>query len=301
MPINASHEYFSAEKEYLKAETMDDKIYWLEELIRAAPKHKGSENLLAELKTRLKKFKEKAEKLKKKSGGKKGIRKEGFQFVLVGFPSRGKSSLLAALTNANPKITEYDFSTTHPEIGTMSYHGVKAQIVDLPSFGSENFDVGITNNADCLLLFIENLEEKDMAEKFISRSRAPRIIVFNKSDLLSTEEKRKLEAKIKSKKLEAVIISAKNKLGLENLQELMLKKMKVMRIFLKEPGKQFTSEPLVIKEGSTLKDAAEQILKGFSQKVKETRVTGPSSKFPNQKIGLSHKLKDRDVVEFHTR
>ena len=50
MPINASHEYIHAEKNYLNALTLGDKIYWLEEMIRKAPKHKGSENLLAELK-----------------------------------------------------------------------------------------------------------------------------------------------------------------------------------------------------------------------------------------------------------
>ena len=49
MPINAHPEYFKVEKEYLNAQTIEDKIYWLEELIRVAPKHKGSENLLAEL------------------------------------------------------------------------------------------------------------------------------------------------------------------------------------------------------------------------------------------------------------
>ena len=54
-------------------------------------------------------------------------------------------------------------------------------------------------------------------------------------------------------------------------------------------------------EGSTVKDIAEKILHGLSKQVKETRITGPSSKFPNQKTGLDHVLKDKDIVEFHTR
>jgi ribosome-interacting GTPase 1 len=57
---------------------------------------------------------------------------------------------------------------------------------------------------------------------------------------------------------------------------------------------------MVMHLNSTLKDVAEKIYKGFSLKVKEAKVTGPSSKFPNQKIGLSHVLKDKDIVEFHT-
>jgi len=56
-----------------------------------------------------------------------------------------------------------------------------------------------------------------------------------------------------------------------------------------------------MKPDSILKDVAEKILKGFSKKVKETRIWGPSSKFAGQKIGLQHKLKDLDVVEFKTR
>ncbi|RMD66154.1 GTP-binding protein HSR1, partial [Candidatus Pacearchaeota archaeon] len=65
MPINAGPEYLKAEKEYLKAKDIDEKIYWLEEMIRRAPKHKGAENLLAELRSRLKKLREKAERARK--------------------------------------------------------------------------------------------------------------------------------------------------------------------------------------------------------------------------------------------
>ena len=77
MPINAGYEYINAEKEYLNAKTLSDRIRCLEDMIRAAPRHKGSENLLSELKTRLKKFLEKSEKNASVGKGKKGIRKEG--------------------------------------------------------------------------------------------------------------------------------------------------------------------------------------------------------------------------------
>jgi ribosome-interacting GTPase 1 len=73
--------------------------------------------------------------------------------------------------------------------------------------------------------------------------------------------------------------------------------MKVIRIYTKEPRKPTSSLPMILKENSTVKNAAENILKGFSQRVKETRVTGPSSKFPNQKVGLSHVL-DRQRDQF---
>lgn len=301
MPINAGYEYFNAEKEYLAAQTLQNKIYWLEEMIRKAPKHKSSENFVAELKQRLKKLQEKSEKLAKKSGGKKGIRKEGFQFVLVGKTNAGKSMLLSRLTNASPKVAEYQFSTREPELGTFTFEGAKAQVVDDPSVGSEYFDIGLANNADCILIVADNLEEINEIENLIPKTKGKKIIVLNKADLLSQNEKRKLADKMKSKKIVGVIISALSGEGIQELKEKMFSYMEVVRIYLKEPGRQPKGEPLVLKPGSTIKDVAEGIRKGFYLTITETRITGPSGKFPNQRVGLSHIVKDRDVVEFHTR
>ncbi len=302
MPINASYEYFNAEKIYLQAKTIEDKIIALEEMIKASPKHKGSENLLAELKTRLKKLKEKQEKAKKSGKTtKKSIRKEHFQCVLLGLPNSGKSSLLAKLTNAQPKISPYPFTTSKPELGTMDYQKVKAQIVDLPSIGSAALDQGLINTADCIIIVIETLSDLEKISPYLKKAQGSQIIVINKSDLLSNEEQRKLEATIKSKKLNAILISSITNYNIEQLKEKIFQQMHVIRIYTKEPRKSPTNDPIVLKENSTVKDIAESILKGFSNKIKETSITGPSSKFPNQKVGLSHILKDKDIVEFHTR
>ncbi len=302
MPINASYEYFNAEKAYLEAKTIDEKIARLEELIKAAPKHKSSENLLKELRTRLKKLQEKKEKSKKSGKStKKSIRKEGFQCVLLGLPNSGKSSLLAKLTNANPKISSYPFTTSFPEIGTMNHQGVNAQIIDSPSVGSENLDQGLINTADCVILVVESLQDIEKINPYLTKAQGAKLITINKIDSLSNEELRKLEATIKSKKLNALLISALTNNNIEQLKEEIFKKMHVIRIYTKEPGKPVSNIPLVLKENSRIKDAAESILKGFSNKIKETRITGPSSKFPNQKVGLSHILKDKDIIEFHTR
>ncbi|MEK6855414.1 MAG: GTPase [Nanoarchaeota archaeon] len=301
MTTNAGPEYFNAEKRYLDAKKLEDKLFYLEEMIRLAPKHKSSENMVAELRSRLKKLKEKAERAKKKSGGRKGIKKEGYQCVLVGLPNSGKSFLLSKLTNAQPKISEYGFATRFPEIGTMDYYGVKVQIVDMPSIGSEYFDVGIVNTADCLLIVIEKLDELERVEKNIERSRAKKIVVVNKSDLLNDNELRKLSERIKSKRIFGAVISAKTGFNIDVLKEMIFLGMNVIRVYTKEPGKEKSKEPIVLKKGATIRDVAESILKGFSLRVKETRLTGPSGKFPNQKVGLTHVLEDLDIVEFHTR
>lgn len=300
MPINAGPEYLNAEKKYLDSKQIDDKIFWLEEMIKTAPKHKSSEKFLSELKRRLKKLQNSKEKASKKSSGKKGIKKIGFQFVLIGFPNSGKSSLLAKLTNASPIIAQYAFSTTHPEIGTFDFQGIKAQIIDIPAFGSENFDSSIVNTADALLLVLESLQDMSALTEKLERATKNRIILINKSDLLSEIELRKLYATIKSKRLNALPISTVTNLNIEELKEKMFSVMKIIRVFTKEPGKPGTKEPIVLPQNSTVKDIAEKILKGFSKKVKETHLTGPSSKFPNQRVGLSHVLRDLDIVEFHT-
>lgn len=302
MPVNAGPEYFAAEKKYLAAQTDEQRIAFLEEMIRGAPKHKSSEHFVANLKQRLKKFEERKEKARKTgSSTKKAIKKEGYQCVIIGFPNVGKSSLLEKLTNAKPKISHVPFTTKQPEIGTLIYQGLKTQIVDLPAIGSEGFDIGIVNTADRLLVIIEKLEDIQRVEPHILRAKGKRVYLINKSDLLSIEEKRKLEANIRSKKINGLMISTITGENIDILKNKIVNEMDAIRIYLKEPGKPASSIPMIMPTSSTVKDVAEKILKGFSLRIKETKVTGPSSKFPNQKVGLSHVLKDRDIVEFSTK
>lgn len=301
MPVNAGYEYFNAEKKYLAAKTVDEKIMYLEEMIKAAPKHKSSENFVSELKNRLRRFLEKKEKSKKVGKSSiKGVKKEGYQCVLVGLPNTGKSSLLSKLTNARPLISPYPFSTAHPELGTMNYEGVKVQIVDLPGISSEYFDSGTANTANLIIIVVDNLDQISGIDQYLTKANGKKIIVINKSDLLSYEQKRKLQETIKSKKLNGVLISAETGDGIPTLKEKILQTMNIIRAYTKEPGKKYSPLPIVLPIGSTVRDVAESILKGFSKKVKETRLTGPSGKFPNQKVGLSHILRDKDIVEFHT-
>ena len=74
-----------------------------------------------------------------------------------------------------------------------------------------------------------------------------------------------------------------------------------IRVYTKEPGKEKSPKPIIMKPNSTVEDVAEKILHGFSTKVKKTKIWGPSSKFPGQQIGLKHKLKDLDIIEFKTK
>jgi ribosome-interacting GTPase 1 len=106
---------------------------------------------------------------------------------------------------------------------------------------------------------------------------------------------------LQSKKYNFVLISTKTKEGIEELKNKIFQSFDKIRIYTKEPGKEKSPKPMILGPESTIKDFAEKILKGFSSKVRESKIWGPSSKFPGQKVGLQHKLKDLDVIEFKTR
>jgi small GTP-binding protein len=301
MPINAHPEYITAEKVYLEAETNEQKITALKEMISKAPSHKGAENLRAQLKKRLVRLKGAKEKENKKKKGKGGIKKEDMQCVIVGKTNAGKSSLLKTLTNAKPEISQKEFATKKAIVGIMNYNSVQIQLIDIPAIGSEEYDKGIVYTADVILIIINSLKDLKSSEEQI-RTQGKKLIVFNKSDLLSNEEKRKISANLQSKRYNYQLISTKTKEGIEELEEKIFLCFKKIRVYTKEPGKDPDKKrPIILNPESTTKDVAEKILKGFSNQLKQIKIWGPSSKFPGQIVGLKHKLKDLDIVEFKTK
>lgn len=307
MPINASPHYKKAEGEYLASQTTEQKIRALKKMISLAPSHKGAENLRAQLKKRLAKFKyTKEQAIKKRKSAKSGIKKEDMQAVIIGVTNTGKSSLLSLLTNANPKVASYEFTTKNPVIGIMQYAGVNIQIIEIPAFESEYYDKGLVNSTDVILILINELRQIDTIEKELINATRKRIIVFNiKTNNIDI---RKLEATMKSKKLNYLIINTKtlNTESLKALKEKIFQSFNKIRIYTKEPGKAFDAQskkdkPIILEKGSFVRDVAEKILHGFSERINQVKIWGPSSKFPGQVVGLKHELKDLDIVEFKTR
>jgi len=302
MPTNVHPEYVYAEKEYLLSETDEDKLKALEKMISFAPKHKGGENLRAQLKLRYKKLKERLTVEKKsKKGSRIGIKKEDMQAAIIGKTKTGKSSLISLLTNAHPEIADYDFTTRIPVVGIIDYNGVGIQLIEIPAIESEYYDRGVANSADSILILITDLVQILEIEKKLDKFTGKKIIIFNKTDLLSENEKRKISATLQSKKYNFILISTKTKEGIEQLKEKLFQSFGKIRVYTKEPGKEKAKKPIILIPNSIVKDVAEKILKGFSNKIKETKIWGPSSKYPGQVVGLQHKLKDLDVVEFKTR
>jgi len=305
MPINASYEYGNAERKFYESQTDEEKLEALEEMIRTAPKHKGSENLLAQLRSRYKKLEEKIEKtkVKKKSAGVKfSIKKGEMQVTLAGLTNSGKSSVLKILTNADPRIASYGFTTQIPEVGMLHYENCQIQIVDLPAIGADGFDTGVINTSDTALLIIEKIHEIAEVEKVLNKFKGKRIVVFNRIDLYDENTKRKICETLKSKKYNFVMISCKTGEGIEELKEKIFKSFNKIRVYTKSPNqKDADDEPVILNPGATLEDIAKIILKGHIELIKRARIWGPSSKFGGQAVGIKHVLKDKDIIELSTK
>jgi len=300
---NQSPFYQKAEEEYHEATTDEERIACLEIMMKECPKHKSSENMRKNLTNRYKKLKANVTK-QKKSGksGKIGIKKADIQCVLAGFPNTGKSTIFKTLTKLNTKISPHQFTTYKPQLGTFYFEDAQIQIIDSPSF--PNHDKSLINSTDTIIFVIDNLEQIKNAEKYLYRSAAKVILIFNKEDILSEIRKRKIEATLKSKyKTMNYIFFSNNseKIKIQELAKKIFKTFPIIRIYTKEPKKMASKEPMILKKNSTFKNAVEKILKGMSKKIKRARIWGPSSKFGGQTIGLGHTLKDKDTIEFQTR
>jgi hypothetical protein len=136
MPANLSADYLKAEERYRAAVTAEEKLACLEEMFTTLPKHKGTEKMQADIKTRISKLK------KEMAGPAKGgakradwfhVEKQGAgQIVVFGAPNCGKSALVRELTGLHAEVAPYPFTTTQPAAGMMEFEDIQIQLVDTP-------------------------------------------------------------------------------------------------------------------------------------------------------------------------
>ena len=160
---------------------------------------------------------------------------------IIGLPNAGKSSLLAALTKAKPKIANYQFTTLNPNLGVTSYDNKELTLADIPGLiEGANKGVGLgykflkhiercknllhliditeTNLLKCY--FQVRKELKKYSDKLINKKE---IVVLNKTDLIDKEEILKITNELKKKiKTKIFIISTVKKEGLLDLKKILL-------------------------------------------------------------------------------
>ncbi|MCA1813350.1 MAG: GTP-binding protein [Halobacteriales archaeon] len=123
------------------------------------------------------------------------------------------------------------------------------------------------------------------------------VIVISKTDLVDPESVREQTRVYQKLGWQVVPISAETGQGMTELKESIYNTLGFIRVYLKPPGKEADfKEPLIVKQGSTVKDVCEYLHRQMAEKFRFALVTGKSAKFKEQTVGLEHVLADEDVL-----
>ena len=160
---------------------------------------------------------------------------------IVGLPNAGKSSLLAAITNASPKIANYKFTTLNPNLGVASYDDKEITIADIPGLvegAHEGVGLGIQflkhiercktlmhvidiTNEDLEITYQQVKNELGSYSKELLKKKE--IIVLNKTDLLDKDETHQIMKNFsKNKKSEVMTLSTLEKISISKIKAKLL-------------------------------------------------------------------------------
>ncbi len=330
MPANLTAQYKEAEARYRSAAGYEEKLDALREMLALLPKHKGTEKLQADIRKRLSKLED--EEAHAAKSGHRGpdaghVKKEGAgQWVPLGPPNAGKSSLLAALTHAHPEIAEYPFTTRLPQPGMMPFEDVHVQLVDTPAVAAGHTETWLPNlarNADGILLVLDpgadDLEEAWRAlGEVLDRAHVwakgrplppdaspllqprPMLVLLNRADEDPDGTFAALARDVVGEGFPTFAVSAARGDGLEALRPVLFAELRRIRVYTKEPGhKPDLGRPFVLRQGATVDDLAALVHKDLAARLKFARIWGAHARFEGQQVDRHHALDDRDVVELH--
>ena len=114
---------------------------------------------------------------------------------------------------------------------------------------------------------------------------------------MSEDQRKKLIKEIKPD----LVVSAEQGEGIPELKEAIFQKLNLMRLFMKEIGKNpDLEEPMIVCKGITIDGVCRKIHRDFVNKFKYAKIWGKSAKFPGQVFHkLNKKLEDGDIIEIH--
>jgi ribosome-interacting GTPase 1 len=329
MAANLTPQYLEAEAEYKKARTAEERLECLQRMWSLLPKHKSSEKLQADLKTRISETKKEIEherRSPKKGGVSYKVPRQGAgQVILVGPPNGGKSRILTRLTRATPEVAPYPFTTREPHAGMMDWEDVRVQLIDTPPVTADYIEPYLSSMvraADrCLLVLdladddgpfaAEAVLEKLAGVKTVLVGEPPAeaedagivyvrtLLVANKLTAPGAGDRLEIVREMFGPRFPVYAIDAEHGEGLEELRDVVYRSLNVIRVYSKKPGKPpDMASPFTCPAGSTVQQMAELVHRDFAQKLKSARIWG-TGVYDGQTVTREHVLHDKDVVELH--
>jgi len=280
MVTNAPPEFYAAKKKFEEARSVEEKLEALYEMLRLAPKHKASSNLLKWIKREIKKYKEIIKKSKRSTDrGIRLIEKSGDILVsILGVENSGKSYFLKKFTNSNVEVSEIPFYTKDPAVGTLFYRGIYYQFVEIPSNFRRIYRT-ILSSSDFFILILDT--RRDIEEQikrvnefcsgiveFSLREGNNYLIILNKYNDFSD-------------------------IKIEDLLEKIIEKKEYIRVFPIN-----SNHAVLLKKGDKIKDFIERVNKNFLNGFRYANVIRGSKKI---RVGLEFELIDLDIVEIKTK
>lgn len=328
MPANLTPQYHKAEAAYRQAQSPQEELECLQVMLREIPKHKGTDKLQADLKAKIAQVKLESQKPAVTAAGRTTkIPKQGAgRVLLLGAANSGKSSLLAALTRAQPEIADYPFTTQTPLPGMMLFEDCPFQLIDLPAVSSDFLEpstIGLVRGADLVLLvvdlasdsLIEDTQavlarftdaktrlgrETGLDESDVGVSYTQTLLCFNKCDAPGAGERLETLNEFLPLDYDRLQVSASTGSGLDELRMQVFERLQIVRVYAKHPKEKEPdrTKPFAIRRGQTLVEVAEQVHRDMAASLKSARVWG-AAVHDGTTVKPDYQPLDGDVVELH--
>lgn len=335
MPANLTPAYKTAEAAYRRARDPNERLECLREMMRTIPKHKGTEHLRADIKTKMKELTDELAGPKRtgaRSGPATVIHPEGAaQISLLGPPNTGKSTLHGLLTGSHTHVGPYPFTTQYPEPGMLEHNESQIQLVDLPPISPDHPVPWIANAvqpADGCLLVVDLSHPGCMAEvvdlhDILAGRRVmltgawdpgtiprddddpfaiwlPTLLIANKADQISdVDDELEVFRELTGYRYPALTLSATTGVGADRVGPWLFRNLGIVRVYTKVPGQQADEgRPFTVREGQTVLDVARLVHRDLAARLKYAKVWGPAT-FDGQQVGPDHAVADGDTLELH--
>ncbi len=334
---NLTPGYRRAEAEYRRAGSIDEQIEALQRMLREVPKHKGTDRLQADIKSRLREARLAAERERrdaKSPGRSRSIPRQGAARVtLVGPPDSGKSLLATALSGVPTTVAPYPYATQVPQPVLMPFEEIAIQLIDTPPASGDRYDSELqelVRGSDLVLAICDARSEQGLDEfgRLLdlvrrSKSRFGRSTGFSPSDLGVTETRtlvltfgdptgdrsRLEEARRRfADRFDLLVVgllAAPNereppRLETDSLPLEIYRRLDLIRVYTRAPeAPTHDPRPIVLRRGATAVDLAASVHRQLAERFRSARLSRPGND-DSVIVGREHELQEGDVLEIRT-